>query len=282
MKKIITATTFVLMLILLACSTPGVDTKKVNVYHCPMKCEGEMTYDQAGTCPVCKMDLVQVADNSETDVAGASTVKIVGEMRRVMHKGELAGTISLDTISNKTHLYGLGPIEFLTGEIMILDGKAYVSTVVSDTSMKVEEMFSVKAPFFVYSNVNEWQEIDLPDSVQTLSQLESFLDGATQDHARPFTFKLTATIETGNVHIVNLPKGSQVHSPEEAHRGQVTYPVTNEPCDMVGFFSREHQGIFTHHDSYVHVHLLTQDKKKMGHVDEMTLVKGSAKLYISK
>jgi acetolactate decarboxylase len=84
------------------------------------------------------------------------------------------------------------------------------------------------------------------------------------------------------VHIVNLPKGTQVHSPEEAHRGQVTYPVTSEACDMVGFFSREHQGIFTHHDSYVHVHLLTQDKKKMGHVDEMIMQKGSAKLYIPK
>jgi len=27
------------------------------VYQCPMKCEGEKTYDKPGKCPKCKMDL---------------------------------------------------------------------------------------------------------------------------------------------------------------------------------------------------------------------------------
>jgi len=27
------------------------------VYHCPMKCEGEKTYAEAGKCPECEMDL---------------------------------------------------------------------------------------------------------------------------------------------------------------------------------------------------------------------------------
>jgi hypothetical protein len=29
-------------------------------YFCPMKCEGEKTYDQPGVCPVCNMKLVPV------------------------------------------------------------------------------------------------------------------------------------------------------------------------------------------------------------------------------
>jgi hypothetical protein len=29
-------------------------------YLCPMKCEGEKTYDEPGTCPRCKMDLEEV------------------------------------------------------------------------------------------------------------------------------------------------------------------------------------------------------------------------------
>lgn len=28
-----------------------------SAYQCPMKCEGSKTYDKAGTCPVCNMDL---------------------------------------------------------------------------------------------------------------------------------------------------------------------------------------------------------------------------------
>ncbi len=30
------------------------------VYQCPMKCEGEKTYDAPGKCPVCKMQLVPI------------------------------------------------------------------------------------------------------------------------------------------------------------------------------------------------------------------------------
>lgn len=29
-------------------------------YYCPMKCEGEKTYEEPGSCPVCGMDLVEV------------------------------------------------------------------------------------------------------------------------------------------------------------------------------------------------------------------------------
>ena len=29
-------------------------------YACPMKCEGDKTYDKPGSCPVCKMDLKEV------------------------------------------------------------------------------------------------------------------------------------------------------------------------------------------------------------------------------
>lgn len=45
------------------------------VYACPMKCEGDKTYDQPGKCPVCGMDLKAVEtmeyqpdSESETEV----------------------------------------------------------------------------------------------------------------------------------------------------------------------------------------------------------------------
>ena len=80
-------------------------------------------------------------------------VKIVGEMKNVMWKGQLYGNINLDTIANKTNLYGLGPVEYLSGEILIIDGKSYKSTVTSDSTMKVEETYDIKAPFFGYANI---------------------------------------------------------------------------------------------------------------------------------
>ena len=56
-------------------------------------------------------------------------------MRHVMWKGELTGLIRLDTISPSDHLYGIGPMEGLRGEILLFDGIAYVSHVIDESRM---------------------------------------------------------------------------------------------------------------------------------------------------
>jgi len=40
----------------------------MSAYQCPMKCEGDKTYDEEGACPECKMDLkkIEVAENSDS------------------------------------------------------------------------------------------------------------------------------------------------------------------------------------------------------------------------
>ncbi len=207
-------------------------------------------------------------------------VKIVGEMKNVMWKGQLYGNIKIDTIANKTNLYGLGPVEYLAGEILIIDGKSYKSTVVSDSTMKVEETYDIKAPFFGYANIAKWAAQTLPDSIQTIQQLEQYLDKVTQFSPRPFMFKLSGTVEQATIHIVNLPKGSKVSSPDEAHNGQKNYELKNEQSEIIGFFSTEHKAIFTHHDTYLHMHLMTTDRQKMGHLDAVLLKKGTMKLYL--
>jgi Heavy metal binding domain len=72
MNKVIIAS---LLFLFIACSgnksekesatteTHAVSGKK---YACPMQCEGDKTYAEAGKCPVCKMDLQEVA-LAETD-----------------------------------------------------------------------------------------------------------------------------------------------------------------------------------------------------------------------
>ncbi|NEM96248.1 alpha-acetolactate decarboxylase [Pontibacter sp. BT327] len=201
-------------------------------------------------------------------------------MRNVMWKGELQGTIALDTIEDKEHLYGLGPVEYLSGELLIVNGKSYKSTVVSEAEMRVEETFDVKAPFFVYANVPDWREQPLPDSIRTMSQLEAFLDQATKQARRPFAFRLEATVDSAQIHIVNLPKGTQVSSPDEAHQGMTNYSLENQEVEIVGFFSTEHKAVFTHHDTFLHMHLITKDKKQMGHLDNLHLHPGTVKLYL--
>ena len=43
-------------------SVKETETEQVT-YQCPMKCEGEKTYSESGTCPVCNMDLLPKEGN---------------------------------------------------------------------------------------------------------------------------------------------------------------------------------------------------------------------------
>jgi len=248
-------------------------------YQCPMKCEGEKTYDKPAKCPICGMELREVP--AKAPVHNPS-LHISGAMKNVMMMGNLSGSIDLDTMSNKKHLYGFGPVDYQSGEIMILDGKSYKSTVVSATKMNVSETFKMKASFFAYQQIESWKEVEMPDSVTNMDQLERFLSQSTVSYPRPFLFRLTGIADSAVVHVVNLPKGTKGLSPEDAHLGQQNFAIKNEPIELLGFFSTEHKTIFTHHDTFIHIHLITENRKKMGHLESLVLRKGAARLYLPK
>lgn len=206
----------------------------------------------------------------------ATSLQVVGAIRDVMWKGELGSKIDLDTLANKKGLYGLGPEINLTGELLINNGKRYVSKVTSDSTMVVEERTDLSAPFFVYTHVLDWHTMALPNEVKSIQDLEAFIIEATKANDRPQVFRLEGTIAKADIHIQNLPQGTSVSSPAEAHQGQTSYALEDEEVEIIGFFSKEHQGVFTHHDSFLHMHLITADAQKMGHLDsveikEMTL-----------
>ena len=100
-----------------------------------------------------------------------SRIQTVSAMRNVMWKGELEGKMNLDTIQMKDNLYGLGPVEYLQGEILINNGKSYVSKVRNDSTMVVEESSDVKAPFFVYGWQSDWKIQSLPKEIGNLTDL---------------------------------------------------------------------------------------------------------------
>lgn len=215
-----------------------------------------------------------------TPETASLSVKISGAMRNVMRKGELGGVIRLDTIADRKGLFGIGPVSYLRGELLINDGKSYRSVVTSDSTMRVDATFDVEAPFFVYGNATDWEVTDLPRDVKSAGSLEKYINDRAQETDLPFIFKLTGRVESAVIHVQNLPEGSTVSSPAEAHQGQVNYQIIDRDVEIVGFYSRNHQGVFTHHDSFVHLHLITADEAMMGHLDEVVL--GEMKLMVAK
>lgn len=204
---------------------------------------------------------------------------VVGALKYVMKKGELEGVIHLDSIINKNHLFGMGPLEYLKGEITIFDGVSYVSKVADDNEIFIEKTFDVKAPFFAYEHISEWRKIDLAKNVKNAQDIEIFLDKMFNHDTNPFFFRIKGKVKKSDIHIVNLPDGTIVKSHDIVKKTKSSYQLTNEEVEILGFFSRKHQSIFTHHDTFIHLHLINNDKTKMGHVDEIELTKGAV-LYL--
>ena len=211
----------------------------------------------------------------------AQTPIVIGAMKNVMWKGELKGNIFLDTIANKIHLYGMGPLEGLKGEIMIVDGKCYVSKFETDKTAIVTEDYKVRAPFFGYANIEKWDTLTLPPNIENIEALDNYLLQIQGKDQKPFFFTIEAEVEKANIHSMNLPDHVKVNSPQVAHElGQKDYSIKNRKVILVGFFSTAHQTIFTHHNTYTHIHLMTTDFKMMGHVDELKIKNGTAKLFL--
>ena len=210
-----------------------------------------------------------------------SSIKVVGEMRDVMWKGDLKGKIATDSLNNK-ETYGLGPIEFLKGEIVVFEGQTFVSKVIDSVSHQVTKIPSVRAPFFVYSTNSDLKVVKFNLENFTLKELEEYINSLYKDYDQPLLIRIDGLFDNIKVHSVNLTKGKKVSSPDEAHQGLTQYELNGVSGSLIGFFSRNHKAIFTHHDSFFHSHFISDDRQVLGHIDELNFNASKVTLKVSK
>ncbi|MEZ4756726.1 MAG: acetolactate decarboxylase [Flavobacteriales bacterium] len=215
-----------------------------------------------------------------TALAQNAPVIPTGAMRNTLFNGQLAGLIALDSIA-QPGMYGIGPLEFLRGELLLWDGTVFVSEVGQDGVMTVERRGDVRAPFFVHQHVEQWMEVALPDSVVDLPMLDAFLTARYAAAGTPFAFRLSGAITSVDAHIVDVPMGSVVNGPEDAHRHNKIHHLEGRTMDLLGFFSTRHKAVFTHHDTHIHVHAITAERDRMGHVEQLLLTPGSCTLRVA-
>ena len=92
-------------------------------------------------------------------------------MRDVMWKGDLTGKISTDSL-NHPNAFGLGPIEYLKGEVLLIEGQTFISKVIDSIAHQVTQVNSIKAPFFVYSKESDLNTISVAPSELSLQSTE--------------------------------------------------------------------------------------------------------------
>jgi hypothetical protein len=80
--------------------------------------------------------------------------------------GKLAAALDLRTMADRRHLYGIGPIEQLRGDVTIADSRPALARVASDGTVKVTQSFETGVPFFVWAEVPLWRQTPIPSEVR--------------------------------------------------------------------------------------------------------------------
>ena len=207
-------------------------------------------------------------------------VRATGAMRNTMFNGQLAGLIDLDGLA-LPGTFGIGPLEFLRGEVLVLDGEVYTAAVNNSGSMLVTRDQAKMAPFFVHQTVKQWTDVQLPDSVVDLAGLDRFLTARYAGLNEPFAFRLSGPFERVEVHIVNVPLGTVINGPDDAHRNNKHFQITGTQAEALGFFSTAHKAVFTHHDTNIHVHAITAERDWMGHAEALSFVAKRMSLQVA-
>ncbi len=214
------------------------------------------------------------ATNKETN---KFKVEYYGALKNMMHKGDVTAKVDLTNFENVEHFYALGALENLKGEIQIFDSKPF-NTMVLDNILKFDKTFNKKATLLVYASVKKWKSTNIPNSVVTYEQLESFIEQAAKDNKihidEPFPFLIEGTPKSLDWHVINWKDGDNEHSHDKHISSGLNGTIENRQVEILGFFSDSHHAIFTHHTTNMHIHLKTIDNKIAGHVDGLELGKG--------
>ena len=187
----------------------------------------------------------------------AYELSFVGSQRQTIMTEDRAAHLDLRTLKGRSHLYGIGPIEGLTGEVTIADSRPSLARVGADQLVHATESYEAGVPFFVWAEVSVWQTQELPE-LRTYAELEKLVGeaGAKAGLTQAFPFVMTGRPKLIDFHIVNATPDTKAHK-----KIQIPFELHSQDATFVGFWSSQHQGIFTPMGTNMHVHFQTLDNK---------------------
>jgi acetolactate decarboxylase len=142
-------------------------------------------------------------------------VNYYGALKNMMRKGDLSAYASLADFKNKKHLYALGAVENLKGEVQIFNGKPFITSV-ENNELKFDSNFEKKASLLVVSSVESWKEFKIPTSIKTKPELEVYIEKIAKENGmnteEPFPFLIDGVVDSFDWHVINWKDGDTNHS----------------------------------------------------------------------
>ncbi|MCP3164935.1 acetolactate decarboxylase [Myxococcus qinghaiensis] len=228
--------------------------------------------------PACRTSAPEAAQAREAPVTAG--VVVHGALREMMHQGRTASVVDVAQAAGRRGSFAVGALADLAGEVTVVDGEAWLSYAEQDgTSRTVRTREpSAGAALLVVGQLPETPGMTLDEDIP-LSALGDRIAALAQaqgvDTTQPITFTVEGPLQALAWHVIDGRKLRSGASHQEHASAGVQEQRAQATGVLVGFYSTRHQGIFTHHDSDTHVHVVLPEENASGHVDNVTVLRGA-------
>jgi len=213
-------------------------------------------------------------NNNDYKISPSFVVKNKGSLKNIMLKGDVSAKANLKDLEKKEHIYALGTLENLKGEILILDSKVF-NTYVDGSNLIFDDTYNTNASLLVYANVESWLSYRLIKEITTYQDLEYLVEEIARqngiDITKPFPFLIEGKLKSFDWHVINWKDGDEEHSHKRHINSGLHGTLENQEVLLLGFYSNSHHTIFTHHTTNMHIHVKTKDNLLAGHLDDLTI-----------
>jgi acetolactate decarboxylase len=199
-------------------------------------------------------------------------VQVWGNLREMMREGRTEARVAIASALATPHLYAVGAVAGMRGEITVIDGAVWLALGARDAGRATVGAADESAALLVASHVAHWSRVTLAEDIPFAKldqQIEALAAAAGIDVDKPFPFLVEGPLADAHWHVLVGPPSAA--APHDHAGNAVTGDQVAITGTLVGFFSKHHHGAFTHMGQNIHAHLVSPSLALAAHVDQITI-----------
>lgn len=221
----------------------------------------------------CLTSILLASGNTLANSSNPFSVTEYGNFSKIMEMREAPGIVSLQPMQGNQHLYGLGALQSMHGEVTIIDGKLLVSRGTANDGHISKVTPQDSAAFLATAIVKNWIAVPIPPNLNQAS-FEKFvlvaISKAGISNNVPFPFLVKGEIKNLQWHVISAIS-SDVNT-NSFHPEKKQFNTSSTTGILVGFYSgKQLEGIISHKGNLFHIHFTDKSLHYSGHVDQFEI-----------
>ncbi len=220
------------------------------------------------------------AQPKPTDSPAHIPIQHYGHFKKMVHKRQTGGVVSLQHALSATNSFALGAIKDGIGEVTVINDKVWLDYGHDGIGKSINTITEPEeAVLLAVSQVHKWNKIIIPKQL-TAPELYTFIVTKASEQGinvnEPFPFLLEGVFDKLTIHVINgINPEFGGHGSGQPFYKQLKETRNNQEATVLGFYSANIQGVYTHPDESWHVHAVIEKENIGAHVEGMEVQKNT-------